>query len=333
MTSLRQLASSLGLSAATVSRALAGRSRVAASTRTRILAAAAEAGCGAIRDRDGDGRVLALVQGGFPPDRVTRLWLRGLHEGLGDGAANLGARLVVVPGEALTRAGGDAAALGRLAGCRPSAAVLLGWKDPDGPKRLEQSIPCVGVGGMTASDPSLSVEFDHHAAAEALVGHLHGLGHRRFALVAGGHQPRREAHRIGAVLAALRLHGLDAADLRIIDATALPLDRTVAAALRGRATGWIATGHALTVRTLRVLGRHGIDVPREASVCGFLIDELDEELHLTGVRGPFRAIGRVAATLALGPRDPGRPACRLLLTGSFVAGRTCAPPPASPNGV
>ena len=328
MTSLRQLASGLGLSTATVSRALAGRSRVAPSTRARILAAAAEAGCGAIRDRDGDGRSLVLVQGGFPLDRVTRIWLRGLHEGLGDGAANLGARLLVVSGEALTRAGGDAGALARLAGCRPSAAVILGWNDPAGLARLEQSIPCVGVGGMTAAEPALNVEFDHHAAAEALVGHLHGLGHRRFALITGNGPPRRETHRVGAVFAALHLHGLAAADLAIIDTTAAQLvDRAVAAALRSQATGWIATTHALTVRTLRLLGRRGLAVPRAASVCGFLIDELDDELRLTGVRGPFKAVGRVAATQALGLRDPGRPACRLLLTGSFVVGRTCAPPP------
>jgi DNA-binding LacI/PurR family transcriptional regulator len=321
MPSLRALARDLGVSPATVSRALAGRPHVQDAMRSRILAAAVAAGiaspsAGAAAGR----RLLALVASSWGRGRHGAA-LADLLAGAAQGARQAGAVLhsLTVDGQPVSLAAvPDAQRL------RPSALLLCHWHDDASAAALSRELPSVVV-GQPPPDPSAvrHATFDAANGVLRLLDHLLGLGHRRIAFLGDAATGWRGCERLGAAHAAALQRGIGLDVLRVEAGGGWDAVRT---ALQAGTTGWICdaqvTGEALLARCTD----WSVRVPQDASVCGFFFTPPAADAPcLTGMRGDWRAVGRIAARWALTRPDRLDPGTRLLVQSQVEPGGTTGP--------
>ncbi len=324
MPSLRALARELGLSAATVSRVLAGRPQVADRVRARVLAAAAAAGLAAPSAGAAAGRrLLALVDRGWTGGRGGAA-LADLLGGAAQGARQAGAVLLTLAVDGQQR--GGLATLPAAQRLRPSALLLCHWRDDGAMAELAAELPTVVV-SQPPADPSpvRHATFDAHNGVLRLLDHLLGFGHQRIAFLGDAATGWRGHERLGAAQAAALHRGTDLRTLRIDGKRGWT---AVRAALRAGVTGWICdaqnTGEALLERC----AAWEVRVPRDASVCGFFFSPpASGAVHLTGMRGDWHAVGRIAARWALTRPDRLDPGTRLLVQSRVEPGDTTGPAP------
>jgi LacI family transcriptional regulator len=337
--STAELAAQLGLSRWAVSRALNGRSGVSRETAARVRR--------------------ALGEHDFEPDPMAR-GLRGARTGLvGICAPETGA------------AGGTAlAALGvlerrlRESGYRVWLELACGQPDREaeaarrfGALRAEATVfirphfqansaackllrraktPCLVI-DPAAEIPLPAARFDERQAADLIVGHLHGLGHRKLAALGLGSGPRRDA-----LQAACEAKGISwRTQVRLFDAMDLERQPSGAAAwgwalaeamIRRRcaATGIIAGDDWLAFGAMRYLQEAGRSVPGEFSVVGHGNLELAEYCApaLTSVDPQFeQLVERGAELLCAQMRSPGRLETETLLINPLLVRRASTGPP------
>ncbi|HTS98691.1 MAG TPA: LacI family DNA-binding transcriptional regulator [Streptosporangiaceae bacterium] len=205
---------------------------------------------------------------------------------------------------------------------RARAVILIGSRTDDEAARAglsEEIAAFVGQGGraVCVGQPLLGVDTiapENAAGADALARALAGLGHRRFAVLAGPRglltvRDRIEGFRAG--LAAWSA-GLDPASvvpgpftrdggyeaMSAILAAGGPLPDCV-----------FAVNDVMAVGALARLRAAGIAVPDDIAVAGF--DDIstlrDVTPPLTTVRLPLKRMGEMAASLVLADAQPGRP--------------------------
>jgi LacI family transcriptional regulator len=137
----------------------------------------------------------------------------------------------------------------------------------------DRDIPAVAV-ASGKPDPRVSaVSIDDHAAALAMTRHLIALGHRRIGFVMGNPNQSATARRRAAYCAALEEAGI-AVDERLIAPGLFTYRSGLDAAERllaldPRPTAIFASNDDMAAAAVAVAHRHGIDVPRDLSVCGF----------------------------------------------------------------
>lgn len=325
MDSLRALARSLRLSPATVSRALAGRPHVRDRVRARVLAAAAAAGLASPSAGAGAGRRLVAL--------VGQEWLRGpsagtaaaLLAGASQGARQAGATLAVVAVDG--QPAGGLAAYPEVQRLQPSALLLCLWHDGTSAAELAASLPAVVV-GQPPVDPA-DVRYATFDAADGvlrLLDHLLGLGHRRIAFLSSAASGWRGCERAGAAQAAALTRGIGIASLRVDGEHGWPAVRR---ALRAGTTGLICDAQKTGEELLRRCAGWGIGVPQDVSVCGFFFAAPEAAARrLTGMRGDWAAVGRIAARWALTRPDRLDPGMRLLVRGRVEPGHTTGRVPA-----
>lgn len=296
MVGQRDVARLAGVSVATVSRSLAGEARVGGAMRARVIAAAEALGYGQRRQPPATGRRLLVhlgIRGIAPADR---LWLDAV-------AAVCRARRIPAvfsrPGERrpAVRAGDGVIARG-IADARLLAD-------------LASIAPVVVISDAIGDHPAISsIEIDHLDGMRQMLAHLRSLGHERIGLFAGIAGTQRGAERLGAFLA----H----ADGPVIDLGARDGWTRFQRCVRRGVRGWIAGSVPAFDQVLGRLPRLGLRAPEDLSVCGFAgAPPLGRAP--TAIFGPYAAIGREAARLAL-DRRLGDPGVRVLVRCALVPG-------------
>ena len=195
-----------------------------------------------------------------------------------------------------------------------------------------QDLPFLTTYTFTPAVEHPMVGFDNFAAMGHVVEHLHGLGHRDFAVLAGAraHNDRVEQRVAGAV-AALGARGIDLPAEQVfeeeftIEGGRRGLGRVLAA---GRPTALLCTSDVLAYGALIECRGRRIDVPGSLSVVGY--DSLQSSAHtlpaLTSMEIPADEMARRAAAYLLA-RFAGRthPA-RVEIQPRLVVRGTTAPP-------
>ena len=283
---LKDLAASLGVSVATVSRALAGNQRIAEATRLRVAEAARRSGY--VPNRTA--RALVLGRSDFVglvlPTRGhghEDAFLGELAGGLGHGLARHDIDLflaVVLEGKS------ELATIEHIVDARRADGLVLARTTEDDPRvafLARRGFPFVTLGRVR--DEGLAYwwhDSDGAAAFAEAFDMLYDLGHRRFGLVSIDEPMNFRRHRAAGLEAAIARRGDPAVHLEVVASPRFDKQRRAAAirAVLGRPdrpTAVIGLFDGLALSTLEEAARLGITVPRDLSVIGF--DDVPAAAH------------------------------------------------------
>ena len=339
MSSIKDVARTVGVSTATVSRALRGLPRVSESTRDRVLRAAADLDYVASPSAAGlaGGRTRAV---GVVVPFVSRWFFASVVQGAEAPLREAGYDLL------LYNLGGDMESRDRVFAShllrRRVDAVLVLSLTPSTSEiaelvKLKRPVALVG-----ATVPGWSsVRIDDVDAACTAMRHLLALGHRRIAHIGGSLEGQ-----LDFAAPRDRLEGYR----REMAAARLPVDRrweiasdfTVQGGVRGmtellalepaaRPTAVFAASDEMAIGAVAAVRRAGLRVPDDVSVIGIDDHEMAEFFELTTVAQPAREQGRLAAAAVLAAMDSsnrpgGVPATHTVPTTLLVRGTTGPPP-------
>jgi LacI family transcriptional regulator len=335
---LKELASLLGLSATTVSRALNGYPEVSPGTRTRVIEAAARHGYApnTAARRLATGRALAI-------GHVIPL---GRHQMINP----IFADFMTGAGEVYSAAGYDmllsvvseaeeAAAYVQMAGQRKVDGVIVhAPKVRDGRVELLRrlGLPFVMHGRDGCGTPDYPfLDIDNRGAFLEATRHLVGLGHRRIALV-NGLETMSFAHRRRAGYeAALRQTGI-APDPALMRSREMrePYGHAAAAEmlrLPEPPTAFLTASIIIAFGVLRAVREAGLEPGRDVSIVThddvlshFSLD--DAPPVFTATRSSIRAAGRRCAEILLDLiAAPGRPPVQELWRAELTPGPSSGP--------
>ena len=301
MTGIDDVARDVGMSTATVSRALRGLPRVSESTRLKVSEAALRLGYvpspHAARLASGRTGSVAIVV-----PFVTRWFFATIYDGVEQTLRRADYDVLVY------NLAGDAATRKRVLGThelskRVDAILLLGIEPtPDEVAWLgERGAPVSTLGTEVAHWPS--VRIDDGQVARTAVEHLIDLGHRRIGTI-GGHidegldvvtpSDRRAAYRRTLVEHGMELlpeleteggftlEGGYRSGLQLLDVSPRP-------------TAVFCASDEMAVGLLRACRERGVRVPEELSIVGVDDHEMSPYLDLTTVRQPVFEQGVAAA--------------------------------------
>ncbi len=320
------LAAMLGISRATVSRALHGRGRISKETRARVLAAADEVGFvpNAMAAELAAGRsenVGLLLRDSHNPAYGA------LFSSLQAAAWEKKLQIVTVTVSADKGGTRQLSGLRQLLGMRVAGLfVATGDVTSEQLRPFSSEVPMVRT-GRPEHDPSINaVSYDEEHNAHLLVDHLFALGHRRFAIIETAQEKSfpewsrsvgmiQRAEQLGAVATpfstTLPAGGIDAA-----------LDHVVA----GRATALMCPTDMRQLEALRAAEHRGLRVPHDVSItgCDGLMPGIDL-LGLTTVRLPVEHLGSTAVKLMVELLNNGlTDVAHESIRGQLVVGRTAA---------
>lgn len=336
MTSIKDVAREVGVSTATVSRALRGLPRVSDETRVRVLQVAARldyvASPHAASLASGQTRAVGVIV-----PFVTRWFYGSVIQGAEELLRAAGYDLL------LYNLGGDTEARHRvfrthLLRKRVDAVLVLSLTPTDEEvaalSRLDRPVAVVG-----ATVPGWSsVRIDDVETARIAMGHLVDLGHRRIGYVGGSLEDQLDfaapLDRLTGFRAARREAGLPAdAGLEVVgDFTVrggLAATRLLLAA-EPRPTAVFAASDEMAVGAVHAVREAGLRVPEDVSVVGIDDHEMAEFFELTTVAQPVREQGQLAARLLLevleGDRQPHWQPPAITVPTRLIVRGTTAPP-------
>lgn len=337
MTSIKDVAREVGVSTATVSRALRGLPRVSDETRVKVLQVAARldyvASPHAASLASGQTRAVGVVV-----PFVTRWFYGSVIQGAEELLREAGYDLL------LYNLAGDRAARHRvfrthLLRKRVDAVLVLSLNPTDEEvAALSKLDRPVAVVGCTVEGWS-SVRIDDVATAQIAMRHLVELGHRRIGYVGGSLEDQLDfaapLNRLTGYRAAM-----DQAGLPVEPALEVVGDFTVRGGVAAtrllletapRPTAIFAASDEMAIGAAHAVREAGLRVPEDVSVVGIDDHEMAEFFELTTVAQPVREQGQLAATLLLEALDEERdepPTPRAVTVPTrLVVRRTTAPPP------
>jgi DNA-binding LacI/PurR family transcriptional regulator len=296
---LAEVAQKVGLSEATVSRVLNGKSSVSEATREAVLAALDVLGYERPTQLRG---VRARLIGLVLPELQNPIF-PALAEVVGGALAQRGLTPVLC-----TRTAGGLSESGYVAMLldqQVSGVIFAGghYAEADAPhehyeRLLQRNIPVVLVNGAIDRLRFPRVSTDDAVAVEQAYGHLASLGHRRIGMVIGPHDHVPSRRKLAAYTAMVtRDSGREH-----VEHAQFSLEAGHAATrrlLRHDVTGIICASDPLALGAIRAARRAGIAVPDDISVVGFDDSGLMmcTDPPLTTVRQPIEALGRAAVAL------------------------------------
>jgi LacI family transcriptional regulator len=296
---IKDVAARAGVSIATVSRALNDKGDVSRETRDRVRKVADEVGYSA------DPAARSLVT------HKTRLVAVVVGDNAGHRDLSLvffGKVLAAISGR-LAQSSYDPVLLPRGdidADHRFDAAVLIGVDDDDPliSALMSRGVPLVGV-DVRLTGGAAYVGSDHAAGMRLALGHLHALGHRRVAHIAGALNTVAGVQRVETFRAEARALSLDGSDelVRQGDFSSASGYRETCSllALDPRPTAILAASDLMALAALQAIRAAGLEPGRDIAVVGFDDLEAAALAHppLTTVRQDRRELGTVAATRAI----------------------------------
>lgn len=306
MAGIKEVASRAGLSVATVSRALSGKSNVSAASRRLAQEAARELGFvpsyHASSLASGRNHNIGLV---LP--NVQRWYFSSVLEGVSETLLDAGYDLTLYNvGEQAGRRSSilnDFLLRKRLDAVIAVALVLSGDEIR---QLLAVHRPIVGIGG--ALPGASTIRIDDEGLAALATRHLIGLGHTRIAHITGDADLNRdfklpqlrEQGFTGAMAAAgltVRPEWHATADFTIQGAYAA--GRRLLGSTAERPTAVFAASDEMAVGIMLAARDFGLQVPRDLSVVGIDGHELAETFGLTTISQDPRGQGKLAAATAL----------------------------------
>ena len=344
MAGIKDVADKAGLSIATVSRALSGKSNVSAKSRKLALEAAGELGFvpsyHAASLASGRNHNIGLVV-----PSIHRWYFSSVLEGASETLLDAGYDLTLynvgdqperrrsVLNDFLLRKRLDAV-----------IAVALVLSDAEIQQLLAVHRPIVGIGG--ALPGASTIRIDDERLARMATDHLIRLGHTRIGHVTGDAALNQD-FKLPGIRQAGYQKAMAAAGLQIRPEWQITADFTVQGAYSAarrllggateRPTAVFAASDEMAVGTILAARDFGLQVPRDLSVVGMDGHELGETFGLTTVDQDPRGQGAVAAATALqlletGAKDYGsgseRPEADQEFPTEFVIRTSTAVPPA-----
>jgi LacI family transcriptional regulator len=190
---------------------------------------------------------------------------------------------------------------------RFDAAIVIGVDDDDPlvADLISRQVPLVGVDVRCAGDRTAYVGSDHADGVRLALAHLHALGHRRIAHLAGAPNTIAGSERLDAFRREAETLGLDTADelVREGDFSSASGYRETCAllALAGRPTAIVAASDLMALAALQAIRDAGLQPGREVAVVGFDDLEAAALAHppLTTIRQDRQELGTLAATRAI----------------------------------
>jgi LacI family transcriptional regulator len=332
VSTIREVAQRSGVSVATVSRVFNDYPDVSAATRERVLAAAREleyAPSAAARTLVGRRSQLigvGLFTGYEHPD-IDHPFFQDVLVGLKHG---VGARGYDVLLFATEQPGGY---LRRARHHRVDGVVLWGVdsKDPELPALVDAGVPLVTVDLVVAGEHATWVSSDSVEGARLAVRHLHELGHRRIATIAGLPQYTKPGadrlHGYRREMTALGLKAVEAEGDFYADSGEAAMRRLLA--LPERPTAVFAASDLMAFGAIKTALDAGLRVPQDLSIVGFDDIAAARLAHprLTTIRHDKVGLGLAAAeALVDAIENPGRrPSPPVTLPVELVVRESTAP--------
>jgi len=290
-----------GVSTATVSRCLNLPDKVSGSTRRKVMQAIDELGY----TPNFGARVMASKRsftiGAIIPTMENAIFARGL-QAFQETLHTLGYTLLV--SSTAYRPDVEAEQIKSLVARGADGLLLIGYERENAvyDYLARQSIPTLLAWAFSPTSKQASIGFDNRASMRALSSKAIGMGHRHVAAISGivaGND--RAAERLQGIRDGLVTHGLDPADLQIIETPyeiengALAFEEIMKAS--PRPTLVMCGNDVLAVGAIQRARALGIRVPADVSITGFDDIELARIVtpQLTTVHVPHREMGRKAA--------------------------------------
>jgi LacI family transcriptional regulator len=309
---IHEVAKLSGVSVSTVSRVFNGYDDVSAATRERVLAAArsldyapSAAARTLVRQRS---QLIGVVlfTGLDHPDIGHPFFqdvLVGLKHGIGAGGYDV---LLFATERPESDGNGAHSYLGRARHHRVDGVVWVGERDaPEVAKLVDADVPLVGV-DLDVSGPRASyVSSDNVGGARLAVRHLHGLGHRRIATIAGPEEHKPGGDRLVGFRAELQALGIERHPEyeQIGDWYTGSGERAMRTllGLPEPPTAVFAASDLMAVGAMKAARDAGLDVPADLAVVGFDDIQLASLLHpaLTTIHQDKVGLGRAAARALL----------------------------------
>ncbi len=272
--SLSAIASKLGLSVTTVSRALGGFDDVAPATRARVEAEAARIGYhanpAARRLRRGRSEAVGVVLPSGPGQFDDPFFLR-LLSAIGPALREAGLDLLVAtawPGAEELRAYRHL-----VEGKRVDGLLLARTRRHDDriAYLLDRGMPFVAHGRSELDRPFAHLDIDGEAACRDATARLIGLGHRRIGLINAAETYMFAVYRQAGWAAALDAAGLPPGPLAHTEPTEENGFRLMGAMLREAAppTAVLCATDRLAVGALHALNHAGLRAGRDVSIIGY----------------------------------------------------------------
>lgn len=339
--SVRQIAQLVGVSPATVSRAINNHPTVAPDVRKRVLAAVNRAGYISTVGKRSTTNIAFLYTGtrslGSPYDAALMQGMSERMDEFGFDLMILSVQRALLPGESYTQ-------LFHRKGIR-GAVIRTDSRTRQVVEQIAaEGIPHVVVGDRFDNPSVSSIHCDSTATSRQAVNHLLDLGHRRVGVCVNGVDDSDHLDRLNGYRAALDDAGI-AYDERLVWREDARLDGGIQLArklhaLRERPTA-IFIGDPLTaVGAINELGRLGVKVPDDISIVGVDDGELRfvTNPRMTAIvqdtlevgRESFEVVhqmmnNRASAASRLGGLEPARGERRVLPTRLELHNSTSAP--------
>lgn len=301
---MKDVALKANVSTATVSRALMNPDKVSQSTRFRVEQAAIEVGylshlLGRNIKRNESRTILVIV-----PD-ICDPFFSEIIRGIEVVAAAQG--YLVLIGDCAHQNQQEKTFLDLIITKQIDGMLLLGSQLPfDASKEEQRNLPPMVMANEFAPELELpTVHIDNLTAAFRAVSHLHELGHRRIACIAGPEEMPLCHYRLQGYVQALRRSGLTVDPQYIVrgdftfEAGAQALDQLLS--LATPPTAIFCHSDIMALGALSRAKRRGLRPPRDLSIMGFDNISLSEfcDPPLTTMAQPRFDIGREAMMLLL----------------------------------
>lgn len=329
-----------GVSVATVSKVLNGRSDVSASTKERVERMAENVG---YRKPPGYARstpakIVSLMAGPLSALEVGQL-VQETEKAMSRWGYNI---VLSVNSDDSSGCLSDKHLTDEL--IRSAAGVLCCFVDmgPTEVSRLaDNGVPCMCIVGDGGAAPGLlAVNAQFQSAGYAVTEHLLGLGHRRIALLGAGrhhassrswlegHHVAMDASGVSPVREYAEIAGsprLDAFE-KASRLLSLPMPPTA----------FVACTDTVALEVYRALVERGLRVPQDVSVAGLGDLDVSVRTSLTGVRQSFTDLAAVAAGALVAEIEGGdgrrRAGCSLDMPTDLVVRTSTGPPPSGRRG-
>lgn len=337
MITIKDIARDLGLSPATVARALSGAAHTRPETRARVLAAASRLGYiandAARMMRGQTQRVVGLIV----PDIVNSFYAT-MAEAMAELCEEADHRLVLaVTKDDPVR---EAAQIRALVAARAAAVALVPTRAPAAATAaLARRQPFAQLIRRAERLDGDWFGIDEAGALQAATAHLVGLGHRRILLVCGHATYSTGGGRLAGYRRALAEAGLPFDPALVREGRPdIGHGRTALAHRPAGVTAAIAAGVHLTAGMIEAIEAEGLAVPRDLSVVGFGDAPWQRWWRggMTRMALPIREIvlncgaHLVRRVRAQGPAEAGRPAAIAVAhSATLLAGATTGPPAAA----